>query len=71
MRWAVKPLDFVHFVGHGYLSGDRGAIAVATSPTVNTDQQWSRFIGSVELNTFLSQVGAWGLGSDRTVRQLL
>ena len=56
-----KALDFVHFVSHGYLSGDRGAIAVATSPTVNTDQQWSRFIGSVELNTFLSQVGAWGL----------
>ena len=58
----TKPLDFVHFVSHGYLSGHRGAIAVASSPTVNTDQQWSRFIGSVELNTFLSQVGAWGLG---------
>ena len=58
----TKPLDFVHFVSHGYLSGHRGAIAVASSPTVNTDQQLSRFIGSVELNTFLSQVGAWGLG---------
>ena len=57
----TKPLDFVHFVAHGYLSGDQGAIAVATSPTVNTDQAWSRFIGSVEVNTFLSQVGAWGL----------
>jgi hypothetical protein len=56
-----KPLDVVHFVSHGYLSGDRGAIAVASSPTVNTDREWSRFIGSVEVNTFLSQVGAWGL----------
>ena len=57
-----KPLDFVHFVTHGYLAGDQGAIALATSPVVNTDRQWSRFIGSAELDTFLSQVGAWGLG---------
>ena len=57
-----KPLDFVHFVTHGYLAGDQGAIALATSPVVNTDRQWSRFIGSVELDTFMSQVGAWGLG---------
>jgi len=56
-----RALDFVHFVGHGYLSGDRGAIAVAAAPTDNRDLEWSRFIGAVELNTFLSQVGAWGL----------
>ena len=56
-----KPLDFVHFVSHGYLSGGRGAIAVASSPTINTDAEWSRFIGAVELNTFMYQVGAWGL----------
>jgi hypothetical protein len=56
-----KPLDFVHFVSHGYLSGGRGAIAVASSPTLNTDRRWSRFIGAVEVNSFLSQVGAWGL----------
>jgi hypothetical protein len=56
-----KPLDFVHFVSHGYMSGDQGAIAMAMSPTINTDEGLSRFIGSVELSTFLSQVGAWGL----------
>ncbi|MYR07386.1 hypothetical protein GTV32_14190 [Gordonia sp. SID5947] len=57
-----KPIDFVHFVTHGYLSGDLGAIALASSPVVKTDQHWSRFIGSVELDMFMSQVGAWGLG---------
>jgi len=63
IREAMKgrPLDLVHFVSHGYLSGDRGAIAVASTPTLNTDRQWARFIGGVELSTFLSQVGAWGL----------
>jgi hypothetical protein len=56
-----RPLDFVHFVSHGYLSGDRGAIAVASTPILNTDRELSRFIGAVELTTFMSQVGAWGL----------
>ena len=56
-----RPLDFVHFITHGYMSGDRGAIAVATAPTVNTDRRLSRFISAAEINTFMSQVGAWGL----------
>lgn len=54
-------LDFVHFVTHGYMSGDRGAIAVSSAPVLNTDRQLSRFIGWVELNGFLAQVGSWGL----------
>jgi hypothetical protein len=56
-----RGLDVVHFVAHGYLSGDRGAVAVATAPTVNSDQRMARFIGATEISTFLSQVGAWGL----------
>ena len=56
-----RPLDFVHFVTHGYLFGDRGAVAVATAPTENIDQRTSRFISAAEVNAFLSQVGAWGL----------
>ncbi len=56
-----RPLDFVHFVTHGYMPGDRGAIALATAPTVNTDQRLSRFISAAEVNTFMSQTGAWGL----------
>jgi hypothetical protein len=64
MRDAVggSPLDFVHFVTHGYLSGNRGAIALAPSPTYNADRGWSRFLGSSEVSTFLAQIGAWGLG---------
>lgn len=63
MRDALRgrPLDFVHFVTHGYMSGGRGAVAVAPTPTVNTDARVSRFIGAAEMNTFMSQVGAWGL----------
>jgi hypothetical protein len=59
---AGSPLDFVHFVTHGYLSGNRGAIALAPSPTYNADRTWSRFLGSSEVSTFLAQMGAWGLG---------
>ncbi|MCX2931185.1 hypothetical protein ORI20_12920 [Mycobacterium sp. CVI_P3] len=58
----TRPFDWVHFVGPGYLAGDRGALAVATSPVVGQTKQGSRSIGPGELNTFLSQVGAWGLG---------
>jgi hypothetical protein len=56
-----RPLDVVHFVTHGFLSGDRGAIAVASSPTLNTDRVSSRFIEAAEVTTFLAEVGAWGL----------
>jgi hypothetical protein len=58
---AGRPLDLVHFVTHGFMSGDRGAIAVASSPTLNTDRVSSRFIEAAELTAFLAEVGAWGL----------
>jgi hypothetical protein len=56
-----RRLDVVHFVSHGYLSGDLGAIALARRPTRNDDREMARFVGSIEMTTFLSQVGAWGL----------
>ncbi|MET0899680.1 MAG: hypothetical protein ABWY45_17365 [Mycobacterium sp.] len=56
-----RALDFVHFVGHGFMSGDQGALAVALSPTAHADRGLSQLIGSAELNVFLGQVGAWGL----------
>lgn len=56
-----RHLDVVHFVSHGYLSGDIGAIALARRPTRNDDRELARFIGSIEMTTFMSQVGAWGL----------
>ena len=67
LRWMLdavrgRRLDVVHFATHGFMSGGRGAIAVANAPTENPDASAARFIGSVELVAFLTQVGAWGLG---------
>ena len=63
MREAMggQPLDIVHFLTHGYLAGDRGALACATTPTVNDDRGWARFVGAAEITTFLAQVGGWGI----------
>lgn len=52
---AHLPLDAVHLVGHGFLSGSDGAWAVAESPSVNRDRSWSRFVGSFELTRFLER----------------
>ena len=54
-------LDVMHFAGHGYLDQDRGAIALANTPTSHTAQEMSRFVGAPEMTAFLSQVGAWCL----------
>lgn len=56
-----RSLDVAHFIGHGYVSQERGAIALAESPTRNTDTRWARFVGYAELNAFLNQVGAWSV----------
>jgi hypothetical protein len=66
LRWIVdalegKAADAVHFIGHGYISGDRGALALASTPVLNTDTRWSRFVGATQLGDFLCQVGAWSL----------
>lgn len=66
LQWMMQSmggrrLDVVHFVSHGYLSGDLGAIALARRPTRNDDREIARFVGSIEMTTFMSQVGAWGL----------
>lgn len=56
-----RALDVIHFVAHGYLSGDRGAVALAGSPLLNTDRSWSRFVGAAEMSGFMARVGAWSL----------
>jgi hypothetical protein len=66
LRWILDStsggrIDVIHFATHGFLSGDRGAIAVASTPNLDTDRQMSRFIGSVEITAFLTRLGAWGL----------
>ncbi|MEK6374289.1 MAG: hypothetical protein AABO58_16500 [Acidobacteriota bacterium] len=54
-----SSVDVAHFVCHGYLSHDRGALAFAESPLKNSDTRMSRFVGAAELKTFLTQIGAW------------
>ncbi len=63
MRDALKgrSVDMVHFIGHGYRSRDRGALALAESPLVNEDRRVARFVGPQEIKAFLEQMGAWGI----------
>ncbi len=56
-----RSVDVVHFLCHGYLSRDRGALQLAESPLVNQDRSMSRLVGSNELNVFLTQIGAWSV----------
>ncbi len=64
LRWMQdtllsQPVDAVHFVCPGYFRRDQGALALARSPTLNTDRNWSHFVGIDELIAFLNRVGAW------------
>jgi hypothetical protein len=61
MRQALagRSIDVAHFVCHGYLAHDRGALALAESPLVNQDAGSARFVGTAELRSFLTQIGAW------------
>jgi len=56
-----RSIDIAHFVCHGYLALDRGAMAFAESPTRNEDRRMARFVGAAELTAFLTQVGAWSV----------
>lgn len=61
MRERLRPYatDLVHFIGHGHLSRDRGAMLFAQSPVERTERYLAGPVGSVELSNFLTQVGAW------------
>lgn len=61
MRQALsgRSVDVAHFLCHGYLSFDRGALSFSESPLENQDRRSARFVGVHELNTFLTQLGAW------------
>jgi hypothetical protein len=54
-----RSIDVAHFLCHGYYWQDRGAIALAESPLQNGDPRTARFVGDVELSTFMTQIGAW------------
>jgi hypothetical protein len=61
MRDALRnrPVDVMHFVCHGYMARDRGAMLFAQSPAERTDRFLVGPVGAMELQTFLTQVGAW------------
>lgn len=54
-----RSMDVAHFLCHGSLSSERGALCFAESPLQNTDRRMSRFVGSGEIATFLTQIGVW------------
>ena len=54
-------LDAAHFVCPGYFRKDRGALALARSPLMNIDPNWSHFVGAQELMAFLQLAGAWSV----------
>jgi hypothetical protein len=61
MRDALRgqSIDVVHFVCHGYLARDRGALLFAQTPLERTDRFLAGPVGPWELQTFLTQIGAW------------
>jgi hypothetical protein len=61
MRRALREraVDVVHFCCHGHLSRGRGAMLFAQSPLDRSDTYLAGPVGALELQTFLTQVGAW------------
>lgn len=61
MRDALREqaIDVVHFCCHGHLSRGRGALLFAQSPLARTKEYLAGPVGSAELQTFMTQVGAW------------
>ncbi len=61
MRQALRQraVDVVHFCCHGRLTRGRGALLFAQSPLDRSDHYLAGPVGMTELQTFLTQVGAW------------
>ena len=56
---AGQGVDVVHFVCHGHMARDRGAMLFAQSPLERSEKYLAGPVGSNELGTFLTQIGAW------------
>ncbi len=56
---AGRGVDIVHFVCHGHLQRDRGAMLFAQSPLERSDTYLAGPVGCNELATFCTQIGAW------------
>lgn len=61
MRDALRDraVDVVHFCCHGFLTRGRGVLLFAQSPLDRSDSYLSAPVCAVELQAFLTQVGAW------------
>ncbi|MBK9442167.1 MAG: hypothetical protein IPN53_13030 [Comamonadaceae bacterium] len=61
MRDALRSraVDVVHFCCHGHLARDRGAMLFAQSPLDRSDEYLAGPVGAIELQTFMTQIGAW------------
>jgi hypothetical protein len=57
---AGRSIDLAYFVGHGCLTDDNGFLLMAESPMRNQDHEI--FIGSQQLESFLTSAGAWVVG---------
>lgn len=65
LKWIATVLDevsAVHFVCHGYCAQERGFLALARSPVVNIDPEWSHFVGARELSTFADSLRVRAVG---------
>ncbi len=56
---AAQAVDVVHFVCHGHLTRERGALLFAQSPLERSERYLAGPVGAAELGTFLTRVGAW------------
>ncbi len=65
-HYAETGADLVHFICPGYFYDDNGALALAETPTRNTDRRWSRFVGAQELALFFDLLGCSGMGFTTT-----
>jgi hypothetical protein len=56
-----RTIDVMHFICHGLIYLDQGALALAESPCLNEDKGLARFVGVRQLNAFLDRTGAYTL----------
>ncbi|MGH8923376.1 MAG: hypothetical protein ACRDWA_01845 [Acidimicrobiia bacterium] len=68
LRWMLAArddaTDVVHFVGHGYYGNEQGWLALAGAP--RGDRSSASHIGSNELASFLTSMGAAAVGFSNT-----
>lgn len=54
-----RSADVLHFLCHGYLFGDRGALVFASSPLERSGREYSGCVGLGQVSTLMTRLGAW------------